>query len=214
MPGGGALLGLGLAAASPERALTLSSGSTLILYTDGLTEYDRDVLVGEERLLGAIEGLARESSLDGRRLHDRVLNGVPRDDCATLIVSRMPATPGSARERYTFSALPQSARLFRDAIRDFSERCGITGDRQFNILVASGEAIANAIEHGDQEPGTAMSVDVSCDGDSLSVAVENRGHWRTASSEHRGRGIGIMRACANRVELSSSSERTKVSLAF
>jgi anti-sigma regulatory factor (Ser/Thr protein kinase) len=213
LSGGGTLLGLGFGAASHEHTLTLSPGSSLVLYTDGLIEYDHDLLAGEERLLGAIEALSRDCGLDGSRLHEHVLSGGQRDDCATLIVSRSPVA-GATRERYTFSAVPPSARLFRDAIRDFTERWGITGDRQFNVLIACGEAIANAIEHGDQQPGTAMNVELSYEDGALAVDIENRGHWRTSSSEHRGRGMGIMRAYAERLALASSSEKTRVSLLF
>lgn len=213
MPGGGTLLGLGLSCASPERTLTLPPGGSVVLYTDGLIEYDRDIMAGEQRLIGCIEELAKDDVLGGQALHDLVLAGGQRDDCATLIVSRAPV-PSQAAERYTFCAIPQSARLLRDAIRDFAERCGITGDRQFSALVGCGEAIANAIEHGEQEPGTVMSVELSFDGTHMTAKIENRGHWRTSMSEHRGRGISIMRSYAARLELSTSSERTCVSLTF
>lgn len=213
VPGGGTLLGLGIGCASPERTLTLSSGTSVLFYTDGLIEYDRDLFAGETRLLDAVEALASEQALCGRALHDRVLENGPRDDCATLILSRE-RHAAHAREIFRFSAIPSSARLMRDAIRDFTERCGIVDERQFGALVACGEAIANGIEHGDQEPGTAIALEMAFDGEALVVEIESRGHWRSSSSENRGRGIGIMRAYAQRLELSSSSDRTRVSLVF
>lgn len=213
MPGGGTLLGLGLGSASPERTLTISPGGSVVLYTDGLIEYDRDVFAGEERLMACVEELAKDHALEGRTLHERVLAGGQRDDCASLIVSRLHAQTPST-ERYAFCAIPQSARLFRDAIRDFAERCGITGDRQFAVLVGTGEAVANAIEHGEQEPGTVMTVELSFDGTQMHAKIESRGHWRSSMSENRGRGISLMRHYANRLELTTSSERTCVSLTF
>jgi anti-sigma regulatory factor (Ser/Thr protein kinase) len=211
--GGGTLLGLGIGCASPPRSVTLSPGTSLVLYTDGLIEYSRDIDAGEAKLIESIEALGARGMLVGRTLHDVVLEGDPRDDCATLIVGRLPAQE-SATERYSFTAVPASARLLRDAIRDFTGRCEIEGDREFAVLMAAGEAIANGIEHGSQEPGSTIAVEIAYDGATLSLEIESRGHWRSSASEHRGRGIGIMRSCAQRFQLSSSSERTRVSLAF
>ena len=66
LPGGGLLLGLGQPAASPERTITIAPGSSCFFYTDGLTEHERDLLAGEERLLAAIEYLAKRDMLSAR----------------------------------------------------------------------------------------------------------------------------------------------------
>jgi serine phosphatase RsbU (regulator of sigma subunit)/anti-sigma regulatory factor (Ser/Thr protein kinase) len=213
LPGGGTLLGLGIGCASPERTVTLSSGTAIVFYTDGLTEYDRDIFAGEARLTDAIETLAAENALEGRALHDLVLPSGPCDDCATLIVARE-RYPGSEPERWIFSAVPQSARLLRDALRDYTERCGLSEDEQFGVLVAAGEAIANGIEHGDQEPGATIAVDARCENGALQLQIESRGHWRTSQSLNRGRGITIMRSYAKRVSIMTASGNTRISLAF
>ncbi len=213
IPGGGTLLGLGLGSASTEHAATLSSGASVVLYTDGLTEYDRDIFTGEKRLIEALESLAVGDGIKGDALHARILAGGARDDCATLVASSV-THAARARECYTVSAVPTSARLLRDAIRDYADRAGIVGEQQYAAIVASGEAIANAIEHGEQEAGTAMTVEVATEGGALRIEVESRGHWRSSSSENRGRGISIMRAYASSLELSSTSERTRVCLTF
>jgi anti-sigma regulatory factor (Ser/Thr protein kinase) len=213
LPGGGTLLGLGLACASSERSVTLSSGTAVIFYTDGLIEYDRDIFTGEARLIETLEGLAHDGAISGVALHERILSRGARDDCATLVITSSPH-PARPVERYTVSAVPTSARLLRDAVRNYADRAGITGDQQFSAVVASGEAIANAIEHGEQEAGTAMTVAVSADEGRLRIDVESRGHWRSTSSENRGRGVSIMRAYASNLELTSTSERTRVSLTF
>lgn len=213
LPGGGTLLGLGIGCASPERTVTLSSGTAIVFYTDGLTEYDRDIFAGEARLTDAIESLAAENALEGRALHDLVLPNGPSDDCATLIVARE-RYPGTQPERWLFSAVPQSARLLRDALREYTERCGITEDEQFGVLVAAGEAIANGIEHGDQEPGATITVEARYEDGSLHLDVESRGRWRTSQSVNRGRGMTIMRSYAKRLSVTTASDGTRVSLAF
>lgn len=118
-------------------------------------------------------------------------------------------------ERYTFSALPSSARLARDSIRSYAERRGLGSGHAFDLILAAGEAVANAIEYGARGPETKFSVELSTSEDEVLVRVESDGHWRsTPSHDDRGRGIAIMRACAKHVEVSSNSERTLLTLAF
>jgi len=215
LPGGGILLGLGLAAASPERTITIAPGASCFFYTDGLTEHERDLLAGEERLLAAIEDLADRDALSAQGLHAQIIGDAPNlDDCATLVL-RLQAGVAPSLERYTFSSLPSSARLARDSIRSYAERRGLESIHAFDLVLAAGEAIANAIEYGARGPETTFSVELSAGDGEVLVRVESDGHWRcTPSHEDRGRGIAIMRACAKHVEVSSTSERTLLTLAF
>jgi anti-sigma regulatory factor (Ser/Thr protein kinase) len=212
LPGGGTLLGLGLEDASPGRTVTLTPGSACIFYTDGLTENDRDPIIGEENLISAIERLASDGPLMAEAIQDLVFADEQRDDCAILIVSCENWT--SDRELYTFSSVPSSGRLFRDAVRDFTERAGMDADEQFDVVVAVGEAIANAIEHGEQDSHGSVAMELLLLPDSIVVNVESRGHWKTVSSEDRGRGISLMRAHASDLQIISTSQRTRVSLIF
>jgi anti-sigma regulatory factor (Ser/Thr protein kinase) len=82
-------------------------------------------------------------------------------------------------------------------------------------VLAAGEAVANAIEYGARSAEATFTVEISRDGTELRVSVESDGHWRsTPSHKDRGRGIAIMRACATEVEVSSTSERTHLTLTF
>ncbi len=215
LPGGGLLLGLGEPAASPERTITIAPGASCFFYTDGLTEHERDLLAGEERLLAAIEYLAKRDLLSARDLHAQIIGDAANlDDCATLVL-RLDNDAAAPLERYTFSALPSSARIARDSIRSYAERRGLDSVHVFDLILAAGEAVANAIEYGARGPETTFSVEVSTSEDEVLVRVESDGHWRsTPSHDDRGRGIAIMRACAKHVELSSTSERTLLTLAF
>ncbi len=215
LPGGGLLLGLGQPAASPERTITIAPGASCFFYTDGLTEHERDLLAGEERLLAAIEYLAQRDLISARDLHAQIIGDAANlDDCATLVL-RLHDDEAAPLERYTFSALPSSARLARDSIRSYAERRGVAPVRAFDLILAAGEAVANAIEYGARGPETTFSVELSTSEDGVVVRVESDGHWRSSPShEDRGRGIAIMRACAKHVEVSSTSERTLLTLAF
>jgi len=215
LPGGGLLLGLGEPVASAVRTVTIAPGASCYFYTDGLTEHTHDPVAGEEQLVAAIEHLAAANTLDAHELHMRVIAEGPNlDDCATLLLRREPLAP-AAIERYTYSAVPNSARIARDAIRSYAERCGVPRPEAFDIVLAAGEAIANAIEYGVRSADGTFTVELIRGDTELRISVESEGHWRsTPSHKDRGRGMQIMRACAEHVEVSSTAERTHLTLAF
>lgn len=214
LPAGGTLLGIGAGAASAEYTVTLSPGTACVLYTDGLTEYDRDVLTGEERLQSALRALAGKRPLRAESLHAYILEREPRDDCASLIFDR-PERTVAPQERYVYSAKPSTARLARDAVRHFVESSGVGEPASFDILLGVGEAVANAIEHGLGEPSSTFAIDLQSDAEGFAISVESDGHWRsTDASELRGRGLTIMRASSHSMHVSSNQERTRVTLSF
>lgn len=214
LPAGGTLLGLGLNSASQQYTVTLSPGATLVLYTDGLVECNRDIVAGEADLVAMLETLALEGQLHAQVLHDRIVGDGPLDDCATLLLHRdESANPG--RERYVFTAEPSLARIARDAVRHYALRCGVPESATFDILIASGEGVANAIEHGSQVDGTTFTIEIAHEENRIVLEIENVGHWRvSAADDVRGRGLAIMRAYASTFQVASSSERTRVSLTF
>ena len=216
LPGGGLLLGLGMNPASQDWTVTLAPGSTCFFYTDGLLEYSHDVIAGEKELLQAIERVSRRNEPTAKALHDEIFNGTVEnaDDCATLALHHMPSVDIHHVVLW-YTASPLSAALAREALRSFFDQWPMSEDKRFEILAATGEAIANAIEHGEHGPSSTFGVSVSLDDDFLTVEVENSGHWRPfVSQEERGRGVPIMRACSQSMEISSTNERTRVTLVF
>ncbi len=84
----GMMLGLRDTEATETIAFSVPSGSTLVFFTDGLTEATRDSFEGTRRLLEAVRS---ESVCTARKpaqvIVDRVLAGAPaRDDIAVLVV--------------------------------------------------------------------------------------------------------------------------------
>lgn len=67
--------------------VTLETGSTLVLYTDGLIESTHEIIEGQRRLDVAVQSDAIMSSPDpAKELHDSVLVEGSRDDVAILVV--------------------------------------------------------------------------------------------------------------------------------
>jgi anti-sigma regulatory factor (Ser/Thr protein kinase) len=216
LPGGGVMLGLGSPPASDDITVTIPPGATVFFYTDGLLEYRRDPVAGERALLHAVESLEASDGRYAHALHAALFsNGTTNaDDCATLALHR--ANDRDLQEqRYRYSAIPISATLAREALRQFTEEFTLSLDRQFDLITAVGEAVANAIEHGNRDAGSVFELEARSDTRSLVVDVRSRGHWRPFTpSYERGRGIPIMRSYADSIEIASTHEETRVTLNF
>jgi serine phosphatase RsbU (regulator of sigma subunit) len=82
--------------AAETRTVTLHPGAQLLLYTDGLVEWSRDIVAGEELLRRRFEdGCERNEPHPARTLVESVLaHAEARDDIAVLIVG-LGATPAA-----------------------------------------------------------------------------------------------------------------------
>lgn len=216
LPAGGLILGLGMPIASDDITVTVPRGGTVVLYTDGLLEYGRDVVAGEEQLLDTLRELRAGEHRYADALHAQLFGGGVEnaDDCATLTLHRLSGAE-SRSERLVYSSIAQCAGLAREAVRHFSEPHVDALDRRFDIVTAVGEAIANAIEHGTHGDGNVIEIDADAAGCGVVVEVRNRGHWRSFTpSIDRGRGLHIMRSCATKLEIASAQNETCVKLTF
>lgn len=90
-------LGLGVDVAAERRAFEASflPGDTLLLYTDGLVEYGRDLIGGEQHLRELIQNIPSSASRGtlARDLHTAVFANTERtqnDDVAILAISMLP----------------------------------------------------------------------------------------------------------------------------
>ncbi|MGH7329601.1 MAG: ATP-binding SpoIIE family protein phosphatase, partial [Polyangiaceae bacterium] len=197
--------------APSEWTFTLQPGSLLVMYTDGLVEYGRDVFAGESSLAqAAVAEVRSPSEHPAKRLQDYVLGRLAnRDDIATMTVFVEPRP----QEEFncTFSAVPFSAPFVRRGLERFLREKGIDEDRRFSIITAVGEAVANAVEHAYvKTPGT-VSLSARLEASVLRVHIEDCGNWRPASKrENRGRGIPLMRALMDRVEIRTERASTQV----
>ena len=104
----------------------------------------------------------------------------------------------SDRAEYVRLTLPARAEhlcRLRHALYEFLGALPLTRDRQDEIVLAVGEAAANAVEHAyrHQEPGV-IDVTVWTESEALCVEIRDHGRWREPSSGPRpvGQGMGIV----------------------
>jgi anti-sigma regulatory factor (Ser/Thr protein kinase) len=85
-----------------------------------------------------------------------------------------------------------------------------------DVLIAAGEAVANAIEHGHRDrPEGIISMGATALVDRVHLTVADTGSWKTpqpAADSNRGRGITLMRALMNDVTIDPDAAGTTVQL--
>lgn len=211
LPATGIPLGVAESVYTRDWTFTLPPGSLFTLYTDGLTEHSRDVARGEEQLLTAVRAqVASPSGEPARAIVGRIFGERDNvDDVAALVLAVTDDSPESFF--FDFSALPLAVPIVRQALGRFLERRGVAREDAYAVLLAVGEAAANAVEHAyANEPGL-VSVRAAFVEDALVVDVVDGGRWKpNEPREERGRGIRIMRALMDRIEIRTTQAETNV----
>jgi PAS domain S-box-containing protein len=192
-----------------QETLKLEGGSTLVLYTDGLIEFNRDVGEGERALAEAVRAeMAEPSGNPSDGILRRMIAGPPKDDVAllTLTVSALPLETLDL----VVTSEPSSARVLRQSLRRLALGVGLDDTKTTDLLLASGEAISNVIEHAYGCDVGPLMLRVFREGDDLVVRVADRGRWRTPRDDGSGRGLRLMEALVDKLEIQRDAAGTTV----
>ncbi|HEY8216896.1 MAG TPA: SpoIIE family protein phosphatase [Acidimicrobiia bacterium] len=202
----------------PERdelRVDFPTGSTLVLYSDGLIERRGESLdVGLQRLVRTAGALHRA---DVESMCEHIVAALlprseQRDDVAVLCV-RLEASSAALRRR--FPASPSELAPLREELRAWLANAGLSPQRAADLVLAVDEACANAVEHAyDGTPGGEVVVEVARRPDDEVVArVHDAGRWRNQEQNPtRGRGLGIIRAVVDECEIQTGATGTTVLL--
>jgi anti-sigma regulatory factor (Ser/Thr protein kinase) len=192
-----------------SRTVPFPAGSAVVLFTDGLVERRGiSIDVGLDRL--------RELSADSgdvERLCSTALDElVPREppDDVAIVVARMPPLRDDLRT--SWPATPEALVSVRRILRRWLAFHGAEEEELHDIVVACQEACANAVEHA-YGPGHAY-FDVAADHreSRVRVTIRDAGRWRPPRGSHRGRGLPLMRALMDSVDVEHGTEGTVVVL--
>ncbi len=82
------------------------------------------------------------------------------------------------------------------------------------IAVSVNEAASNAVEHAYGLDDATYAVDATIDAGTLTIAVTDGGRWRDPRGRDGGRGLMLMRALADDVDVAPSPEGTSVTLTW
>jgi anti-anti-sigma factor len=196
-----------------EAVAQIPPGATLLLFTDGLTERRGEDLMEVYERLRRVLADRREAPLDDilDEIIDEVGADAPLDDVALLAIRRT-RVPGPLVE-LRYPADPAQVPLARSDVRSWLASVGTPDEAADDILLACGEAVANAVEHAyrDQEPGEVeLQLSVPEPG-VVAVVVRDAGRWKEpVASAHRGRGFGLMRMLMQDVVVDQSADGTRV----
>jgi PAS domain S-box-containing protein len=193
-----------------EGTTVLPPGSSLLLYTDGLVER-RDVPLDQR--LEALARVAAPPEDDLERLCDRILSGVlgdafPLDDVALLAVRPEPVP--ADRFDLSLPAEPGSLVVLRRRLGRFLHAAGASQAEAYEVTLTVCEAAGNAIEHAYGPGDATFDVGAAFEDGELVATVRDKGSWRERRSEHRGRGLAIIKGLMDHVEVATEHGGTVV----
>ncbi|MFE2347673.1 SpoIIE family protein phosphatase [Kitasatospora cineracea] len=197
----------------PEGTCTIPARSTLLLYTDGLVERRRRPLTAGIDQAGEALKDGRNTAVDdlATDMMSRLSPAEGYDDDVALLLYRHPAPL-----EMSFPAESSQLAPVRKALRGWLNQCDLPSATVQNILVAAGEACANAIEHGHRDtPGHTVYFRAEAFVDRLHLTIADSGRWKPPQPErnaHRGRGMGLMHALMQQVTVTPGPTGTTVDM--
>jgi anti-sigma regulatory factor (Ser/Thr protein kinase) len=130
-----------------------------------------------------------------------------RDDAAIVAVQRV-EIPSALRVGFPADpvVLAKARRLVRRWLRDRG-----AGDEEIaEITMAVNEACTNAIEHAYSPAPAAFLLAGQASGTEVTLSVRDNGRWRSATQDHRGRGLLMINAAMDSVEIRTEPEGTEI----
>jgi serine phosphatase RsbU (regulator of sigma subunit)/anti-sigma regulatory factor (Ser/Thr protein kinase) len=206
--------------------VTLDRSDTLVMYTDGLVEAGKDIVAGLAALERAVRQTASYPAAQmARLLVERALAGAERQDDALAVVLRRRVQPAGvdafqlAPFEHRFSPNVAMVSVARHLFSDWLTAQPIDHDAVDDLLVIATELCANAVA---ASTGAARSVALRAraEGHALVIEAEDDGPgfawplWTDEEppdlAEERGRGLFLVRALSDDVEVVRRDDRTIV----
>jgi len=206
-------LGTGIRTTYRLEMFELPPGSVVVLYTDGLIERrGRSIDEGLDSLRTALASAPK----DPDRLLEHILehvvgDGERGDDIALLAARIFPVAPRPLELR--LPADLGSMDLVRDAMRTWLGGLELDRSDAEDVVLATWEACANAIEHAVEPLERIVVVYAAVEDSAIRVMVGDTGRWAPPSGlEDRGLGLQLMESLVTTVVVTQSPSGTTVTL--
>lgn len=199
----------------PQATHELPAGATLMLFTDGLVERKDHSI--DDGITSVTEVLTKTLGSPAETVADAVLRELtpPQgyDDDVAIVIHRRPPTPLQIQ----VPATPDRLRDIRRQLSAWLQAAGASESLAADIVLAGNEACTNSAEHAYRSGNVgAMRVEAQLSGGEIILKIVDFGTWKPPSGDNpfRGRGIPLMRAVSDRVQLDQSETGTTVEMAF
>ena len=195
---------------------TLERDDVVVFYTDGITEFARDIESAERALLDAVTSLAVGAPARPADALRRAVLGEssPSDDAVIVVLRVAPAESGAhpldLRKTWSFhSSHSYSAHHARHEVMRFIESIAQGGEDLFTAELIVGEILANTVEHA---PGLVnMEIDWSQASPVITVVDSGPGLERFAAAlpddafTEDGRGLFLVKTLAHDLHIESDA---------
>ncbi|HET9720006.1 MAG TPA: SpoIIE family protein phosphatase [Solirubrobacteraceae bacterium] len=185
-----------------ELELRLEFGETLVLYTDGLVERPGVPVTDSIEVLVQTLAPAR-SAEEACQLAMQLIPVEGLGDDLAVVALQNSEIP-EVLELYP-AARPDELAEIRRNIRRWLRNHGASDDEVTEITLAANEACANAVEHAYSPAPNQFSFVATAEGGLVSITVTDTGSWRQPRGVDRGRGLRIIDAAMDTVEIRESA---------
>jgi PAS domain S-box-containing protein len=189
----------------------MEPGSSLVLFTDGLIERPGELI---DEGMAELAARVSEAPDDPEAVCDHLLETLlpssgPSDDVAILMLRNLPIAD---RFRADFKAEPEALSQMRALLRRWLGQADVGAAVTAEVITACGEAATNAIEHSGVGADARFELSGRIAGGEIELSVRDEGRWRLPREGDQGRGLSLMRALMDTVEVAPSPEGTTVRL--
>jgi anti-sigma regulatory factor (Ser/Thr protein kinase)/putative methionine-R-sulfoxide reductase with GAF domain len=205
-------LGLSIDRRRRTSRIDLPGGSALALFTDGLVERRGERIdEGFERLRAVLTPGPAEQSC--RAAVAALYPETGWEDDAALLIIRRDDT-GNQPLVLQVPAVPTSLEHIRAAVRRWLASIGVSDSKSVDVVLGIGEATGNVVEHAYGPGGGIVEVEMAQVPAGMVATIRDTGQWRTHRGDNRGRGMTIMKVCADEVSIKRTTKGTEVTLEF
>jgi serine/threonine-protein kinase RsbW len=111
----------------------------------------------------------------------------------------------------TLPAQPESLQKLRTELAQWLEHAAVPDVDARDVVLASWEAGANAIEHADAPPGATFRLDAVLTGDRVRVEVADHGRWKEPQArDNRGLGLRLIEGLMASVDVQRRETGTRI----
>ena len=199
----------------PQATATLTGGSTLLLYTDGLVERRGEPIDAGIARVSDVMSQTKEMPVDtvADAMLAELAPALGYDDDVAIVLYRHPG-PALVIE---IDAIPSRLSDVRHQLTAWLRGAGVAEMQAADIVLVVNEACSNSAEHAyrGQEPGP-MRVEGAVHDQHIHIRVADSGSWKTPPADPgtRGRGLLLMRTLSEQVDLEGTAHGTTVGMRF